>query len=288
MHRLDEDSLKAVELTAPGACETEAQRLYGRIRSGEIFRAFDEQERMNLWERLCSASTDCLVPSLFAYFENLKYLQVAANCMRRLVHLEKNETIRSALEDSYSDRSNNTCLVQSSAASFREISADGIDQFDLVYRQLWLFALREDQNIPAEPKKKLAGPKGGKADENVLFSFASLADKLGVSSREITELLQRDPDREMARRFLTTARRPEDYAYVQHDIIALTPERTPVYLSLQFGHRVHYAGLYLPLLGSLRWSACHLVQHDTFAMIRRGTSSRLGNSRRWQGNHALV
>ncbi|OAR03487.1 hypothetical protein LLEC1_06518, partial [Akanthomyces lecanii] len=82
MKRLDEDTLKA-----PGACEKEARSL------GCIFGGFNETTRNRIWLRLCSATADCLVPSLYAFFKNLKYLQAAADCMRRLVPRKTNPSI---------------------------------------------------------------------------------------------------------------------------------------------------------------------------------------------------
>lgn len=85
MERLDEDTVLALQLKAPGACEKEARALYAEVHSGCLFRDFSDAERTRIWLKLCSATTDCLVPSLYALFENLKYMQAAADCMRRLV-----------------------------------------------------------------------------------------------------------------------------------------------------------------------------------------------------------
>ncbi len=43
MQKLDETSLKAVELKAPGAFQEEAEALYSRVKTGELFSAFTEQ-----------------------------------------------------------------------------------------------------------------------------------------------------------------------------------------------------------------------------------------------------
>lgn len=217
MQRLEKDDVLAVQCTAPGACQEDANRLFGRVRDGEIFRRFDEAERLTLWSRICSNSVDCLVPSLYGFFENCKYLQPAADCMKRLVHLEKGETVRSAMESSFWGTSQpgdaSTCMIQVSASSFKLVPADQADRFDLLYRQLWLYALREHPAMPAERSKKLAGPKGETADENILFDFAHMAHVAGFRTLEIDRLLQQDPDRERARRLLTAARKPGQYEY---------------------------------------------------------------------------
>ena len=133
MQRLDENTVRAVELTAPGACQADAQSLRGRIHSGAIFGAFSEQERKILWTKLCSATTDKVIPSLFGFFENLKYLQNAADCMKRLVHLESKETIRSAFETAFYDADGATegCLIQVSPSRFGSVPIVGVDRFDV-------------------------------------------------------------------------------------------------------------------------------------------------------------
>ncbi|KAK6831695.1 hypothetical protein RU639_002587 [Aspergillus parasiticus] len=134
MHRLDAASVRALELKAPGASDGEARGLYGRL---------------------------TLVPSLSEFFDDLKHLKLVADSVKWLVRLERRETIRSALEYSFSDadHGNNLCLVQTSSSSFRSVSGSDIDWFDVAYRVLWLYALREYLEMPAEPKKKLAGPQ---------------------------------------------------------------------------------------------------------------------------------
>ncbi|KAK8029466.1 hypothetical protein PG993_010757 [Apiospora rasikravindrae] len=217
MQQLEKEDVLAVQCTAPGACRADADRLFGRVRDGEIFRMFDEAERLMLWSRICSASADRLVPSLYGFFENCKYIQPAADCMKRLVHLEKRETIRSAMENAFwgpglpDDAS--TCMIQVSTSSFKLVPANQADRFDLLYRQLWLYALREYPAMPAERSKKLAGPKGETADENMLFDFAHMAHIAGFRTPEIDHLLQQDPDRDRARRLLMTARKPGHYEY---------------------------------------------------------------------------
>ena len=40
MQKVDRVTVKALELTAPGACKADFQALYGKVRSGQIFGAF--------------------------------------------------------------------------------------------------------------------------------------------------------------------------------------------------------------------------------------------------------
>lgn len=215
MGRLDRASVQALEQKAPGACQKEAQRLYGRIRSGDIIGAFGDLEKEQIWSRLCSTTTDCMVPSLRGFFNDLNYIKLAADCMKRLVTLRRDDTIRRALGEAYKkkDHSNDECLVEVSGSAMKAVQASGRHNFDLRYRQLWLYALREHADMPAEVKRKTTGAKTAHANETVLFQFASLAHKFGFESDEITDMLRRSPDREIARRLLRTARNPTMFQY---------------------------------------------------------------------------
>lgn len=65
----------------------------------------------------------------------------------------------------------------------------------------------------ATSKKVVAKVIRGKADEVVLHNMATLAQKLGFSSLRVTELLNRSPDRGIAREALLKARKPGSYRY---------------------------------------------------------------------------
>jgi hypothetical protein len=87
MKRLDKQSVLALELNAPGACQKDARALYGQVHEGEILSAFSQAERERIWSKICSATTECLIPTLGGFFNDLNYIKVAADCMKRLVGL---------------------------------------------------------------------------------------------------------------------------------------------------------------------------------------------------------
>ncbi|TRX87935.1 hypothetical protein FHL15_011167 [Xylaria flabelliformis] len=92
------------------------------------------------------------------------------------------------------------------------------DQFDLRYRQLCLFGQREHDTIGYLPKhEKRAQPKTREADEMTMFRYASLAYTLGFWSQEVLAILERSPDREIARRACLTARLPGAYEFKNLD-----------------------------------------------------------------------
>ena len=68
------------------------KRLYSQLSSGHIFGTFSESEREQIWERVCIVSQECLIPTLFTFFEDMKFLGSAVACMRRLMHLSKGDS----------------------------------------------------------------------------------------------------------------------------------------------------------------------------------------------------
>lgn len=122
MEKLDETTLLAMQLTAPGACEREARQLYARVHGGELFSAFNEIERNRIWLKICSATVDFLVLSLFAFFENLKYLEDTADCIRRLVRPQGKESIQYAFENAFCPTDpDSACAVQTSSSAIKII-----------------------------------------------------------------------------------------------------------------------------------------------------------------------
>lgn len=89
------------------------------------------------------------------------------------------------------------------------------ERLDLGYRVLWLFAMRHYPQMAKDTRRDglLAKAPSKKADEAVVYEMAALARKLGFRSTQITGLLSRSPDRQIAHAALLKARKPERYQY---------------------------------------------------------------------------
>jgi hypothetical protein len=48
MRKVDRGTVKAFELTVPGACRADFQDLYNKVRDGKILGAFNKQEREDI------------------------------------------------------------------------------------------------------------------------------------------------------------------------------------------------------------------------------------------------
>src|SRR5450432_3912576 len=140
MQKVDQTTVKALELTAPGACRADARVLYGLLMSGQIFSAFSQQEREAIWPIICSWSTHRLIPSFFGLFQDVNYLEGPADCIKRLIPLSRGATIFSALEGSFSDvnQTANHCVIQESESTFALKPGSLADRFELGHLQLFM------------------------------------------------------------------------------------------------------------------------------------------------------
>jgi hypothetical protein len=144
MKRLDRSTVKAVELTAPGACTRDAERLRSELTQGQIFGAFTKQEREAIWSELLATSTDRLIPSLFTFFEDARYLRGLTDCMKRLMKLTDDEQISRTLQRSFTgvNQKLDSYLIQVSESQLEARLGDADDQVDLGCRQMWIMMMR--------------------------------------------------------------------------------------------------------------------------------------------------
>ncbi|KFY02484.1 hypothetical protein V490_00485, partial [Pseudogymnoascus sp. VKM F-3557] len=69
MGKIDQATVKALEMRAPGASTADAEFLRIRVRGGELFSAFDDWERDDIWSRL--TCVEGLIPSLATFFKDI-------------------------------------------------------------------------------------------------------------------------------------------------------------------------------------------------------------------------
>ncbi|RDL36214.1 uncharacterized protein BP5553_06826 [Venustampulla echinocandica] len=129
----------------------------------------------------------------------------------------RENTVSSALEDAFKDANYRAgqCVIQESESTCVFRPGSLADRVDLGRWQMWIYAMRNYPQVPAEPKKKnlLAKPASEKADEIFPCEGAILASCLGYESDKIHSIAQRSPDREIARSALLKARKPDCYKY---------------------------------------------------------------------------
>ena len=191
MRRVDQATVKALELTAPWVSTLDAKILRGKVLGGNIFCSFSQQEREGIWARLQVIHD--LIPSLFTFFEDFKYFDTCTDCLKWLICLGPRDTVSTAMKQIYSgaNQVTNSASVQETEFTFTSVPAGFTDQKDLGYRQLRAFAMRYYREIPKKPTGKdlLAKPRAT-ADTAKLREMADLAAQLGFESPEITTLKQ--------------------------------------------------------------------------------------------------
>ncbi|KAH7229942.1 hypothetical protein B0J15DRAFT_577263 [Fusarium solani] len=217
---IDVATVKNCSGKAPGASKEHKKVLQGLFDSRTILGKFSDEQRDKIWQGLCKATEDRLVPTLEGFFGNLEYLRQVTGCLRRLIDIKESSpqvgrvclsqevmgdqtalrgfvensgnSLRNGFSKEFRKSMENQCLLQVSGDRYKLVRNEDVSQFELAYRHLLLFAFREFPAMPWQAKKKLAGAENT-TDPVVLFKFAILAYKLGVRSDKIGDILRQRP-----------------------------------------------------------------------------------------------
>ncbi|CAM1503402.1 Fc.00g081780.m01.CDS01 [Cosmosporella sp. VM-42] len=173
---IDAATVEAVQLRCPRFSDRDRDKLKALLDAGQIFTAFDEDERRIIWDRL--SVIDCTIPSLFTFFEDVKLLQLWAESMRHFVAPD-HQAMR-ALQH-----------LRDPIPHLRRPD-EGVD---MRVRRLWVFAMREYQNLGTPSlrsrERLLAKVMPQQAQETTLIRFARLASRLGFQTPQIRALRRR-------------------------------------------------------------------------------------------------
>jgi len=191
MKKLDQETVKALELTAPWVSTLDAKALRSQVLGGAIFSNFTRDQREGIWRRLSGFRG--LVPSIRSFFRNHVYVEACMNCMKRLTSLRPGETVSNAVERTFSSTilGMDHTVIEVTESTFRSRPASLGDRVELGCRQLYAYAMRHFLDIPREPQTRdCRATSIAKADPAVLRGFADLASRLGFDSPEIMALRQ--------------------------------------------------------------------------------------------------
>lgn len=192
LHRIDRSTIEELQLRCPANCARDQATLKPKVDEGTIFAAFDVRERQEIWQNLLVYHRR--IPSLWTFFEDLKYLRDLARSMKQLVKPSRRQTIRQA---------------------FRAACDLSPDRFDRAYRRLWIFLMRELKSLQPQSgrmERKELRELAGK-NLHVEHAAAQEARDFGFQSAQIDDLLRNHPDHKVAREVLLRARRPSEYVY---------------------------------------------------------------------------
>ena len=160
-------------MRAPGLSIDDAQLIKSCMRTGV---AFDAITTSALRETIASKilSLDCMIPSLYIFCKDTKYLEPCASVMKRLLGASFQGTIQNAMR-----------------TTWRTDQSFGDGHFALHYRELWTFTMRHFSNLVNVTLRK--EPDQGKPvikEPNPItwYRFAHMAMKLGFKSNKISHL----------------------------------------------------------------------------------------------------
>ena len=194
MRKVDEPTVKALELKAPGSSTLDAQTIQRQLGGAQIFSAFSDQDRSQILERLRRFKD--LIPSFHTFFRNLCYWEACVDSMRHLITPPRGDTIFTAFEKQFTgvNQQEGQVRIQVDEANFIFAPGSTADQVELGYRQIVAFAMRHFWEIPRTPEGNdvLRKPRA-KADKAVLRQYAELSIQLGFESPEINELMENPP-----------------------------------------------------------------------------------------------
>ncbi|KIW09691.1 hypothetical protein PV08_12034 [Exophiala spinifera] len=188
LQKFDYRDVKALELRAPGASSNDAEEIQAQIRAGRILRAFSEEERRYIFERLCEFKY--LIPSLHTFFRDIIYWEACVGSIKHLMTISRRDTILSSFERGFSaiNQRDDQAVIQVGETRFETLQGPHDAQVDLGYRQIVAFAMRHFVEIPREPMSDdvTVRPRA-KANRATLRQFAELAIRVGFESPEALE-----------------------------------------------------------------------------------------------------
>ena len=199
MAKVDVRTVSVLECKAPGSSTKDSEYLKQKLQSGEIFGVFSSNFRQQIWSRL--RVTEGLIPTLSSFFDDLKYFQSCAGCIKKLFTVPYKGTLYSTVEESFVDKAKDRdlCIIQDSETTFDTRKGRHFDRIDLHYRQLFLYVMRHlhrlaPEAVLVETKKVDRKPRATKDPDRSAFSgLADLAMRLGFETNEIRALQSNTP-----------------------------------------------------------------------------------------------
>jgi hypothetical protein len=141
MKRIDPDTVDALQLLAPAKSRIDTQMACGLVLSGQAFAGFSDEEQRVIWNWL--VNFDGLVPSLYMFFEDFKYLESCAHCVKRLFSslTESVWKTMSSIFVLYLGSEMEERVIQTSESTFWCEAATDAECLDMGYLQIWLYAM---------------------------------------------------------------------------------------------------------------------------------------------------
>ncbi|KAH9873409.1 hypothetical protein IAQ61_004032, partial [Plenodomus lingam] len=204
---VDAVTVSHLELLAPNHSKIDRDLLLDLMDRQILFPSvIDNQQRRALASNLCA--TIGLIPSLWTFFEVLKYLEPMCEILKDLIGGKQKRTIHSSLMANYYPPA--TPMVQISDTTEAEITIplSKAEAAKVSYIELWAFCGRHFDGLTAfTPRKEINGTKPlVKGPNSVLWHhLAKFAVSRGFKTKRAQELAATDPYTQLAREYLYKA-----------------------------------------------------------------------------------
>jgi hypothetical protein len=198
MEKLDEDTVKMIELRVPAVSKLDAGFVKEHMRTTALFKhTVDPVLRRNIEHEVLQL--DYLIPSIFTLFKDLRFLEPVAKAIGALLPEpnDRKRTLRENLRFLYSDSTKDATAIeiQDSEMSFSKIAGTFDYTFDLAIRQLFLCAMRYFTDPSNISSKKNMNPirQTINAPKRFLgFKLLNLSRRLGFQTLHLSEAVE-DP-----------------------------------------------------------------------------------------------
>lgn len=156
---VDAATVQHLELLAPKHSDVDKSLVITLMERGEIFPTQNDRGiREALLENICAFPG--VIPSLWSFFETLKYLEPLCEALKQLLGGQMKRTIRSSFMGLFFAPPRN--MVQLNETEDVEITAtlSQRDAMMVAYMELWAFCSRHFDSLTAStPRKELKDPK---------------------------------------------------------------------------------------------------------------------------------
>lgn len=214
--------MRHLETLAPCHSKDDAESVRERFATLEVFTSVTEpDERTAILSRTLSIQGN--IPSLYTFFEDIKYLEPCAKIVRALYDKGSKYTIYQNLMGSFLDPPQP--LIGYSRLNLRHCSyISPIVYKELAYVQIWLFAFRYFPELSnTTPRKSPCRDKPVALEPSPALwqAFGELAVTLGFKTEHACKLQQSDPTTQMASRLLQHSNSGENDPIVVDQIAAI-------------------------------------------------------------------
>ena len=208
---IDYGTVRRLQLRNPRASLTDYEFIIEGIEKDQLFPLItDSIARSEILVNILAI--DHIIPSLYTFFEDTKWLEPCAKILRRLTPLNsRKKTIRQSLLAHHRGRraTDGKLPIQTTDSNFVFEEVTEHQHVEAGYRQLWLFAWRHFPELSAMLPRRDQGqakPPAKAVNEQCWCQLGSLAKDLGFHSDNVTHLKDQNPDLDMTKAFLHRAR----------------------------------------------------------------------------------